>query len=154
MPSRADVDRFLALHRLAFVGVSRDPKQFSNSVYRKFRDDGRTMYPVNAGAAGAPLEGDPSYETLAAVPDDVEGVVVMVPEAKAAGVVDDALARGIRNVWLYKGIGPGSTSDDAVAQCRAAGALVVDGACPFMFGDDVRGFHRVHRFFARHRFAA
>jgi len=156
MPSKQVIDAFLAQSHVAFVGVSRNPKQFANAVYRALRDDGRgrTLYPVNASAAGEPLEGDPSYASLADVPDPVDGVIVMVAADKAADVVREAIARGIPRVWLQKGFGPSSVSEEAVRLCRENGVEVVDGACPLMWSEPVKGGHRVHRVFARHRFAA
>lgn len=145
MPERTTIDEFLAQRSLAVVGVSRDGGQFANAVYRQLRDGGRTLYPVNREAGGAPLEGDPSYPDLASVPDPVDGVLVMVPAPAAAEVADQAIARGIPRVWLHRGIGRGSVSDEALARCRDAGVPVVDGACPLMFEEPVRGVHRLHR---------
>ena len=154
MADRATMEEFLAQRHLAFVGVSRDKSQFANAVYRRMRQGGRELYPVNLGAAHAPIEGDASYLTLAEVPDPVDGVVVMVPAAAAAGVVRQAIERGIPRVWLHRGVGRGSVSDEAVRLCQEAGAAVVDGACPLMFEEPVRGIHRLHRAIAGRRFAA
>jgi predicted CoA-binding protein len=154
VPDRATIDDFLAQRQLAFVGVSRDTKQFANSIYRHLKAPGRVLYPVNAAAAGAPVEGDPSYTTLADVPDPVDGVVVMVPSAAAAQVVRDAIDRGIPRVWLHQGAGPGSVSAEAVQLCRDSNVAVVDGACPLMFADPVRGVHHLHRFLSGRRIAA
>lgn len=154
MPSKQIIDRFLAQEHLAFVGVSRNPKEFANTVYRRLRDDGRTMYPVNGAAGGTPIEGVPSFRQLADVPDPVEGVVIMVPGNRVTDTVRDAIARGIPRVWLHRGIGQGPVPADAVELCREHDVEVVDGACPLMFDDPVSGFHRFHRFFVRRRFAA
>ena len=154
MVDRATIEEFLSQRHLAFVGVSRDTRQFPNAVYRRLRQGGRSMYPVNAPAAGAPIEGDVSYPTLAAVPDPVDGVIVMVPPDAAAEVVRQAIDRGVPRVWLHRGVGKGSVSDEAVRLCREAGVPVVDGACPLMFEEPVRGVHAVHRFFVRRRLAA
>jgi predicted CoA-binding protein len=154
MPSRALIDDFLAQDHLAFVGVSRNPKDFANAVYRQLRDGGRTMYPVNASCHEPELEGDRCYPSLAEVPDPVAGVIVMVPATAAAAVARDAIDRGIPRVWLHRGVGRGSVSDDAVALCREHDVSVVDGACPLMFAEPVAAFHRVHRFFAKRRIAA
>ncbi|MCU0265826.1 MAG: CoA-binding protein [Actinomycetia bacterium] len=153
MPSRAVIDRFLEQQHVAFVGVSRDPKQFPNQVFRRLRDGGRTLYPVHP-QAGDTLEGQACYHSLAEVPDPVDGVVVMVPAAAAADVVRAAADRGIPRVWLHRGAGQGSVSDEAVAVCRERGVEVVDGACPLMFDAPVKGVHRLHRAFAGRRFSA
>ena len=122
MPDRRSIDDFLAQRHLAVVGVSRDPKQFANGVYRRLRAGGRVRYPVNAAERGRGLwQGDPSYARLADVPDPVDGVLVMVPAEAAVGVVRDAIDRGIPRVWLHRGVGKGSASSDAVETCRAHG---------------------------------
>ena len=154
MPSTTLIEDFLAQDHIAFVGVSRNPKEFANAVYRSMRDAGRTLYPVNTDAGGVPIEGDPSYRSLADVPDPVDGVVVMVPADRAVEVVRDAVARGVPRVWLHRGLGRGAVSEDAVELCRVHGIAVVDGACPLRFDGDVGGAHRLHRFFIRGRFAA
>lgn len=154
MPERKIIDEFLAQRHLAVVGVSRDSKQFANSVYRRLRRGGRVLYPVNPAANGEPLEGDESYRSLADVPDPVDGVLIMVPAANAAGVVQLAVERGIARVWLHRGIGTGAVSAEAVELCRDNGIAVVDGACPLMFEEPVRGVHRVHRILSGHRIAA
>lgn len=154
MPDRPTIEEFLAQRRLAFVGVSRDSHQFANSVYRRLREGGRTLYPVNALAGGAPIEGDASFTSLSEVPDAVDGVVVMVPTSAAAALVRDAVAKGIPRVWLHRGAGRGSVSEEAVRLCRESGVAVVDGACPLMFEEPVRGVHWLHRAVRGKRFAA
>jgi predicted CoA-binding protein len=110
MPTHHAINDFLEQRHVAFVGVSRDPKQFANSVCRYLRDGGRTMYPVNQSAGGAVVEGDASLQALADVPNPVDAVVAMVPAAQAVDVVRQALDRGIERIWLHKGIGRGSNS--------------------------------------------
>ena len=156
MPSRQLIDDFLAQDHVAVVGVSRNPKHFANSVYRRLRDDGRgrTLHPVNAAADGAEVEGTPSFRSLADVPDPLDGVLVMVPAEAAADIVRDAVARGVPRVWLHKGAGPGSVTPEAIAVARQAGLDLVDGACPLMFDEPVTGIHRLHQFFVRGRLAA
>ena len=153
MPTATDVQDFLDQKHVAFVGISRNDKDFANSVYRSMRDAGRTMYPVHRDAAVTTVSGDPVYHRLADVPDPVDGVVVMVPAASAADVVQDALDRGIPRVWLYRGAGQGAVSPEAVELCRSQGVPVVDGACPFMFDGRPAGVHRVHAWFSGRRIA-
>ncbi len=154
MPSRAAIDDFLAQEHIALVGVSRDSHSFANDVYRKLRADGRTMYPVNSMATGPTLEGDICYQRLSAVPDPVDGAIIMVPARVAVNVVQDAIDRGVKRVWLHRGLGEGAVSPSAISMCEKAGVTVIDGACPLMFLEPVRSVHRVHRLFAGRRFAA
>jgi predicted CoA-binding protein len=100
------------------------------------------------------LNGERCYHTVAEVPEPLDGVLVMVNAKAAKEVVEACVSRGVPRVWLHRGAGPGAVSDEAVTLCRDAGIDVVDGACPLMFAEPVARFHRVHRWFAKRRFAA
>lgn len=139
-----DVRDFLTAERIAVVGASDDPKSFARTVYRELRKHGHDTVAVNPNAAS--VDGDPCYPDLAAVPGEVEGVIVMVHRDTAAAIVTDAVARGVRRVWLFKGVGgAGAVSDVAVDLCRRNGIRVIAGACPLMFLEPVGGIHRFHR---------
>lgn len=154
MPTRATIDDFLGQTHLAFVGVSRNTKEFPNAVYRHLRDGGRTLYPVNRSPEAAAIEGDVSYRRLGDVPDPVEGVVVMVPPAAEADVVREAVERGIPRIWIHRASTKPPVTDEVRSMCERAGVRLVDGACPMMFASPVRGIHRLHRGLAKRRFAA
>ena len=77
----------------------------------------------------------------------------MVPAQAAADVVIEAIDRGIPRVWLQRGVGKGSVSPEAIEKCQSNGVAVVDGACPLMFEQPVRGVHHVHRLLAGRRIA-
>jgi predicted CoA-binding protein len=140
----AVAQNFLAHHRLAVVGASDDPKSFGNTIYRELLAHGYEAIPVNPNAVT--VEGQTCYPNLASVPGDLDGVIVMVNRDKAIDIVRACIDRGIRRVWLFKGLGaPGAVSDEAVQLCRDNGIEVVAGACPLMFLEPVGWFHRAHR---------
>jgi len=55
-----------------------------------------------------------------------------------AGVSRDPKQR----VWLHRGLGRGSSSQEAVAACRQHGIAVIPGGCPNMFGATSDPGHR------------
>ena len=131
---------FLAQHRLAVAGVSRDPKQPANLIYRRLRDNGHEVFAVNPHAEE--VEGDHCYASLTDIPGGVDGVVVVTPASASAAVVEDCAAAGVQRVWLHRGLGEGSLSEDAVAACRRRGIAVIPGGCPNMFGATSDPGHR------------
>jgi predicted CoA-binding protein len=138
------VQEFLEQRRLALVGASNNPKNFGNTIYRELRDHGYEMVPINPKAVL--VEGDKCYPDFASVPGVIDGVVVMVSVDKSVDVVRACVQRGIKYVWLFKGIGgPGAVSDEAVELCLQQGIHVVAGACPLMFLEPVGWSHRAHR---------
>ena len=144
MIDRDLIDRFLDLEQIAVVGVSRDRRQLANTIARRLRDGGRKVYAVNEALDGDEIDGLPAARRLSGLPTPIEGVVVVVPASRSADVVRDALALGVTKIWLHRGIGPNSVSDEAVSIATGR-ADVVAGACPMMFLEPVRGVHRLHR---------
>jgi predicted CoA-binding protein len=147
MASKRSIDSFLSCRRIAVVGVSRNPKDFSRAVFRAFVERGYDAVPVNA--AGGEVEGRPSARGLAEVTPAVEAALLMTPPAASAQVVRECAKAGVRRVWLHRGAGQGAVSPEAVAFCRETGIEVVDGECPLMFLPRTPWFHGVHRFFRR-----
>lgn len=155
MPSRAVIEDFLAQRHLALVGVSRSPQDFSVSVYKAFKAAGYDVVGVNAQAGdGDQVDGDPLVRRLELLPSPVDGVLVMTPPEASAAAVQEALDRGVRRIWLHRGSGTGSVSDEALSVARRGGAQVVDGACPLMFLGEPGFVHRLHRFMIRKQLTA
>jgi predicted CoA-binding protein len=135
--------RFLSLRRVALVGASGDERSFAATVHAALVDHGIDVVPVNP--TRAEVDGRACYPSLGLVPGGVEGVLVMTPPGRSSAVVRDCLALGIRHVWLFRGVGTGSVSEEAVALCREHDLDAVVGACPLMFLEPVGWVHRVHR---------
>ncbi len=147
MPTLAEAAAdFLAQRRIAVAGVSRDPKMTANAIYRKLRATGYQVFAVNPQAT-TPLEGDPSYPSLRAIPGGVDAVLVCTPAAPAAAIVRECAELHIPRLWLHQGFGPGSVSAEAVALARQEGLALIAGACPLMFGPCADPGHKVIRFF-------
>jgi predicted CoA-binding protein len=45
--SRSSIDAFLASKRIAFIGLSHNPKDFSRHLFREFVEHGYDVVPVN-----------------------------------------------------------------------------------------------------------
>jgi predicted CoA-binding protein len=147
MASKQAVDSFLSSRRIAVLGVSRDPKDFSRAVFRAFVERGYDAVPVNPH--GGEAEGRESARALAEVSPPVEAALLLTPPAGTLQAVRDCAAAGVRRVWMHRGGGAGAVTAEAVALCRETGIEVVDGECPFMFLPRTPWFHGVHRFFRR-----
>jgi predicted CoA-binding protein len=137
---KAAAEEFLAQKRIAVAGVSRDEKQPANLIYRRLRDTGHEVFAVNPNATQ--VEGDQCYGTVGAIPGGVDGVVVVTPPEAVTEVVANCAEAHVPRVWLHRGIGPGSSSPEAVAFCHEHGISVIPGGCPNMFGATSDPAHR------------
>jgi hypothetical protein len=79
------------------------------------------------------------------LPKDAEGVVIVVPPAKAEGLVKEAHAKGINQVWLQQG----AESKAALAYCSQNEMNAISGECILMHLEPVGSFHGFHRFFRK-----
>lgn len=142
MPS--EIATFLASHHVAVAGVSRSGAGPGALIAKRLRDSGHTVWLVNPAADE--IGGEPCYRSLSGVPGELGSVMVVTAPADSVKVVDEAIARGVRAVWLHRSFGEGSVSAEAVERCRAAGVTVVEGGCPMMYLPPVDIAHRVFRF--------
>jgi uncharacterized protein len=141
------VAAFLAGQRFAVAGVSRDPHQAANAIYRKLLVTGYEVFPVNPSAHE--VEGVTCYPDVRSVPVPLDGVVVATHPDTAIDVVRHARERGVGHVWFHRSFGRGSVSDDAVRECKAAGINCIVGGCPLMYCAPIDIAHRCMRWWLR-----
>jgi CoA binding domain len=87
------VAEFLRGKRIAVAGVSRDPGQAANAVYRKLRDSGYEALPVNPNASE--VEGVKCYPNLGSIPGAIDGVVVATHPDVSVQLVRQCSERGV-----------------------------------------------------------
>jgi len=131
---------FLEQRRIAVAGVSRDPKQAANLIYRKLRDAKYEVYPVNPRAAS--VEDTTCYPGLDALPGPVDACVIATPPSAAPDLVEQCAAHDVKWVWMHRSFGEGSVSEAAVEKCREHGINVIAGGCPMMFCEPVDVGHK------------
>jgi predicted CoA-binding protein len=137
------VAEFLRAKRIAVAGVSRAAGQAANAVYRKLRDSGYQVFPVNPNASE--VEGAKCYPDLASIPGVLDGVVVATHPDVSVDLIRQCGARGVTRVWFHRSFGPGSVSEAAIKECGARGIQCIVGGCPLMYCKPVDIGHRCMR---------
>src|SRR5512136_1339606 len=124
--SEREIDEILASARtIAVVGLSEKPDRESHMVARYLQANGYRIIPVNPGVAE--VLGERSYADLASIPPEIAIDVVDIfrrPEFIPA-IVDAAIARGARAVWMQRGL----VHNEAAGKARTAGLGVVMDRC-------------------------
>jgi predicted CoA-binding protein len=138
---------FLGQRRIALVGVSRDPRDLSRSLFRELRRRGYDVVPVHPTLDA--VDAVPCARRLQDVQPPVDGALLMTPPSVTDQVVRDCAEAKVTRVWMHRGAGQGAVSAVAVSFCRDHGIAVVEGACPFMFLPRAGFVHRAHGLFAR-----
>lgn len=129
---KKEIEEFLKAKAFGVVGASTDRSKYGNRVLRCYQQHGLTAIPVNPREDV--IEGAKCVPSVLDLPAEVESISVITPPAVTEQVVEQAAAKGIRNVWMQ----PGAESPRAVATCREHGINVIaDGNCILV----VLGFH-------------
>jgi len=140
------VEAFLAQTRIAMVGASRDPKDFSIALFDELCRRGYDVVPVNPNAAVVGKRSCFCFPRVQDIQPPVTAALLMTSPEVTEAVVSDCAAAGIRQVWMYGAVGKGAVSRKAIAFCREHGIEVIPGLCPFMFLSGTGGIHRFHGF--------
>lgn len=95
-PVPQSVANFLEGRRIVVAGVSRSSDAPANAIFRRLRDTGHEVIPVNPNAPE--LEGQRCYPDIQSVPGPVHGVVVVTHPAMSAAVASSAIERGVKHL--------------------------------------------------------
>ncbi len=141
------VAEFLSGKRFAVAGVSRDPRQAANAVFRKLRDSGYSVFPVNPKATET--EGVHCYPDLKSLPGPIDRLIIATHPSISVDLVRQFDARGVSQLWFHRSFGQGSVSNDAIQECRARGIQCIVGGCPLMYCEPVDFGHQCMRWWLR-----
>jgi len=133
------VQDFLALKKIAVVGVSDKRDTGCNLTYTKLKENGYQVYAVNPRITT--FNGDACYADLKSIPEKVDAVFILTSPKVTEQVVQQCVELGIKHVWMHcmMGTKPGlaagmtSVSQSAVEMCKANGIMVIPGTCPNQF---------------------
>lgn len=136
---------FLSHRKLAVVGVS-EKEGAANLISKTLQKKGYVVYPVNPHLEK--FDGEPCFPNLTALPDRPDGVIIVTTPAVAERIVEEAIAKGIRRIWMHGALGTTprlfsgvaksitSVSPKAMQRCRESGVTVIPGSCPMQFIGD------------------
>lgn len=108
---------------IAVVGLSGNRTRASYGVSRFLQRQGYRVIPVNPNETE--VLGERAYPSLRDVPDDIDIVNIFRRSEKVPEVVDDALQKGTRCIWMQEGI----VNNGAAQKADAAGVPVVMNRC-------------------------
>ena len=117
---------FARVKTIAMVGASPRPDRPSNHVMEFLQRKGFRVIPVNPQAAGQIIHGETVVATLGEIAEPIDMVDIFRRSSEVAPIVDDAIAKHAKIVWMQLGV----RDDTAAAKAEAAGIDVVMNRCP------------------------
>lgn len=109
--SDSEIREILSLKNVAVVGMSRDPSKDAHQIPRYLIEKGYNVIPVNPSTDE--ILGRRCYRSLLEVPERIEIADIFRPSEHVQPVVKDAIAKGIKVVWMQMGISNREAKEDA-----------------------------------------
>lgn len=118
------IDQFLTSKAYAVAGASTNRDKYGNKVLRCYLQNQMTVYPLNPRATE--IEGIECYAQIEDLPDSVNSISIITPPKITEQLIDQIIAKGIKNVWMQ----PGAESQAAIDKCEKNQINVIaNGAC-------------------------
>jgi predicted CoA-binding protein len=108
---------------IAVVGLSDNPERASYGVAQYLQKSGYRIIPVNPKVRE--VLGEPAYPDLLSVPAPVDIVNIFRNPVYVPEIVQQAITKGAKVVWMQ----PGAENYDAADLAEAAGIKAVVGMC-------------------------
>lgn len=110
---------------IAVVGLSDKPERDSNEVARYLQSQGYRIVPVNPMLTE--VLGERAYPSLSSIPAEIHIDIVDIfrRSDQVPPIVDEAIERGVKVVWMQLGV----ENSAAAATATARGLAVVENLC-------------------------
>lgn len=124
MDIASKIETFLSASAFGVAGASTNRDKYGNKVLRCYLQNGRTVIPINPRARS--IEAIETAASVAELPDGVDSLSIITPPAITLQIVEQAIEKGIRNLWMQ----PGAENPDAIRLAETNGLNVIaDGSC-------------------------
>ncbi|STY29320.1 CoA-binding protein [Legionella wadsworthii] len=118
------IELFLKSKAFAVIGASSNRQKYGNKVLRCYQDNNKKVYPVNPQEET--IEGLSVVHSVVQLPDEVESISIITPPRITEKVVEEAIKKGIKNIWMQ----PGAESISAIQSCKDNHInIIAEGPC-------------------------
>ncbi len=114
-------EQALSAKKWAVVGANENKAKFGNKIYRRLKQHGYEVYPVNPGLET--VDGDKCYAKLADIPVKIEVVDFVVPEKIGLTTLDEMKELGIDTAFLQ----PNTDSKAVLNKAQELGISAIQG---------------------------
>ena len=119
-----DIAGLLELKTWAIVGLSNNSERAAYKVAKVLIEKGHTVIPVHPKAEI--VHGQKGYSKLSEIQVPIDVVDIFVNSQLAGPVVDEAISKGAKGVWLQLDV----IDEAAILRAKKAGLLTAMNKCP------------------------
>ena len=127
-------EEMLAKKNWVVYGISDDVEKFGYKIPMVMVQKGSNVVGVNKKYAGQKILGIDVYSSLEEVPMEVDCVDVVVNPKISLNVVDEAVKKGIKNIWFQ----PHTFDDEVISKTKDNNINYINDDCVYAI---LRGHH-------------
>src|SRR5438105_14696680 len=117
---------------IAVIGASLKPERPAHWISVYLKEQGFKVIPVNPGLTE--VLGDKCYKSLSEIPEPIDIVDIFREPGAVPAIVEEAIARKAKVIWMQEGIVHNAAADKA----RAAGLKVIQNKCIYREHSNLR----------------
>jgi len=110
---------------IAVIGASLKSERPAHWISIYLKEQGYKVIPVNPGHSE--ILGEKCYKSLSEIPEPVDIVDIFRDPSAVPGIVDEAIAKKAKVVWMQQGI----VHNAAAQKAKAAGLKAIQNKCIF-----------------------
>lgn len=135
---------FLDQKRIALVGLSRNPNDFTRKLSGDLIKRNYDVIPVNPFTNE--IDGRKCFSSVEQISPAPESAIIFTTSVPVHNLVSDCIDAGIKHIWVYNGKDAGQTSMEFFDSDKEKDINLITGHCPYMFMEDSGFFHKFHGF--------
>jgi len=143
MATLAQIEQFVAQRHVAVAGISRNPHKFGNAIFKELKKQGYILYPMSRHMQE--FEGVRCYPDISSLPEEVSAIVINTKPEQTAGLIKEAEAKGIRQIWLQQG----ASNNEILASIENSESNIIAKHCILMFAKPDHFMHKTHILFKK-----
>jgi predicted CoA-binding protein len=117
------MQELLELKNWAVVGTTKDTSKFGYKVYKKLKNKGYNVFPVNPGLDE--INGEKCYHSVTDITEKIDVASMIINPKIGIDVLDAIHEKGIKNVWCQ----PGAESQELIDKAKAYGMNIIYNEC-------------------------
>jgi predicted CoA-binding protein len=112
---------------------------FPRLTYQGLKKLNKIVFPVDPSAAE--IDGDPAFDDLSALPQQVDAVVLEVPKEETEQWVARAAEAGVKDIWIHQQ----TDTPEALGLAEQHGINLRKGSCAVMYVTPGLTYHSIHK---------
>lgn len=140
----SQIEEFLKQKRIAMVGISRNPKDYTRNLFSELKRLNYEITPVNPNTDE--IEGLKCFKSVNELQPAPDAVMIFTVKTPLETIVDECIKAGVSHIWIHNMTREKEQKNRIYDVCIRNGRNVIIDFCPFMFLSESGFIHKFHGF--------